>query len=668
LLRLALAGSVGALLVLVWRPSLGLAYAAVGLELVLGLLLVFGWPTFLLRGGLVVVLLDAIAVSLLVGGTGGARSLFFPLYLLAALGLARVSGPARAAFGGAALVAGYLVAVVARAPEALESPTVPFGAGLIALSCAAAALLGGESLAARREGRGLSEALEAERRYAAETEVLISRLGPLLAVLGLDGALRWAAEAARELTGAEYAHVALLDGDRHHTAVGGGLSTYPSWWHPEVQRLVAWSGRESGALRSREAVCGMSGLAAVPITYDGQKLGALVVGGGRLDAEGERALALLAAEVAPALRSAREAPGGRDPVTGLPNRSSLYRSLERELSQGAPLAVVVVGLDRLGDYGREHGAASGDALLREVGRRLGESSPNPVYHYGGGEFAVVLKGADEARSRGAGLNLRQTVSELAPDGASPLTASVGYATVGPGEERDPVSVVDAARGALARARSSPGGVSGPSTGAEEATIGGEAALSEAVSSLLRATEARAPDLGEHSRAVACLSRRVGLRMSLPQAEVEALVTAALLHDVGKIGLPDSILHKPCPLSAAEYDATKRHPQLGARILEPVRELSLALPAVRHHHERFDGGGYPDGLKGEEIPLLARIVAAVDAYDSMIRDRPYRGGVSGREALDELLRHAGTQFDPRVVGVLAELLREESVEARGGSAG
>src|SRR5215204_5560157 len=119
-----------------------------------------------------------------------------------------------------------------------------------------------------------------------------------------------------------------------------------------------------------------------------------------------------------------------------------------------------------------------------------------------------------------------------------------------------------------------------------------------------------------------LASFIGSKMSLPPEELDALALGALLHDLGKIGVPDQILQKPGRLTDEEYEVIKRHPVLGAEMLAPIEELALAAPVVRHHHERFDGRGYPDGLRGEDIPLAARVVSVADAFDSMISDRPY----------------------------------------------
>jgi putative nucleotidyltransferase with HDIG domain len=165
---------------------------------------------------------------------------------------------------------------------------------------------------------------------------------------------------------------------------------------------------------------------------------------------------------------------------------------------------------------------------------------------------------------------------------------------------------------------------------------------------------------EHALEVARLSRLVGMELGLNEDELEWLVHGALLHDLGKLGVANEILEKLGPLTEEEWALVKRHSEIGARMIEPLEILSRAVPVVRHHHERPDGTGYPDGLEGEEIPLGARIVAAVDAYDVMLRRRHYRPQryrpkSSPAEALKELWREAGRQFDVRVVEAMGRVL-------------
>ena len=171
---------------------------------------------------------------------------------------------------------------------------------------------------------------------------------------------------------------------------------------------------------------------------------------------------------------------------------------------------------------------------------------------------------------------------------------------------------------------------------------------------------------DHALQVARLSWLVGMELGLNEDELEWLVHGALLHDVGKIAVADEILEKLGPLTEEEWALIKLHPEVGARMIEPLESLSGALPVIRHHHERPDGRGYPEGLKGDEIPLGARIVAVVDAYDVMLRRsyRPERYGSknSPAEALKELWREADRQFDVGVVEAMGRLLGDPKVSS------
>jgi putative nucleotidyltransferase with HDIG domain len=161
---------------------------------------------------------------------------------------------------------------------------------------------------------------------------------------------------------------------------------------------------------------------------------------------------------------------------------------------------------------------------------------------------------------------------------------------------------------------------------------------------------------EHSKRVAAYARLLGRHLGLDEASLEQIFIGGLLHDVGKLGVGDETLHKSETLTSAEFDRVKLHPVLGAKILSAIPTFEHATLAVRHHHERYDGMGYPDGLVGEAIPLCARIVAVVDAYDSMTSNRPYRPAVSDGEALQGLAVSAGAHLDNTLLAAWAELVR------------
>src|SRR5215213_5661476 len=630
LIRVALAGAVALMLALAF-PGTGVPYLAAGLALLFGMFLIVGRPAILLQERLVRVFVDSA--------------------LVAALEIAWIETRPKVAVATAALVAGYPAAVAASGGiGALGSTPVLLRTGLIALFCVAVAFLGSEMQGSRKLASRLSSNLANQMDRVESDERLISRFGPVMKVLSLEGILGWTVEAAHTVGGGPYAHVAALKGNHHRTILEGDFDVCPSWWHPSIQRLVLQSCREGDTVRSEEEIHGIECFMAVPLgTGEDEKWGAVVVGGGEYGAEDERVLKLLAGGIGPALEEAGEAPGGLDQLTGLPNRASLHRVLRCELSYGRQLTVLAVQLPIV----RDHGLASGDALLQRIGRRLADGRQR-AFRYGD-EVFVVLSGLGESRARQAALALQQHVAEEAgrPDDP-PLTAAVGWVLA---EEGDEGSVLDAALRALERAKGRTERISGLPAGAQnpDPFVEGENQVLGIAWTLVEALEAKDPYIKEHLRAVSGLALRIGSEISLPGEQLEALTSGALLHDVGKIGIPDRILQKAGRLTEDEYAEIKRHPVLGVSILTPATGLASALPVVKHHHERFDGKGYPDGLRGEDIPLIARIVSVADAFDSMIRARPYGYGISRKAALREIEENAGTQFDPLIVRALLEIV-------------
>jgi HD-GYP domain-containing protein (c-di-GMP phosphodiesterase class II) len=651
LIRVALSGIVGLMLALAF-PGAGVAYVAPGLALLFGMFLIVGWPAILVRESLVRVFLDTALVGVLVAYTGGAGSPFFSLYFLAALGIAWIEARPKVAVATAALVVGYPAAVVAsEGIGALGSTPVALRTGLIALFCVAVAFLGSEMHGFRKLASRLSSNLANQIDRVESDELLISKFGPVMKVLSLEGILGWTVEAAHTVGGGPYAHVAALKGNHHRTILEGDSDVCPSWWHPSIQRLVLQSCREGDTVRSEEEIHGIDGFMAIPLgTGEDEKWGAVIVGGGEYGAEEERVLKLLAGGIGTALEDAGDAPGGLDQLTGLPNRASLHRVLRRELSNGRPLTVLAMQPTVVHDFG----LATRDAFLQRLGKKLADGRLH-AFRYGDEQFVVVLSGSGESRARQAALALQQHVSEEAgsPDNL-PLTAAVGWVFAETGDEG---SVLDAAMRALERAKGLPEGISGLPAGAQnpERFVEGETRVLGSAWTLVEALEAKDPYIKEHLRAVSGLALRIGSEISLPGEQMEALTSGALLHDVGKIGIPDRILQKSGSLTEDEYAEIKRHPVLGVSILTPATELASALPVVKHHHERFDGKGYPDGLRGEDIPLIARIVSVADAFDSMIRARPYGYGIARRAALREIEENSGTQFDPRIVRALLEVV-------------
>ena len=183
----------------------------------------------------------------------------------------------------------------------------------------------------------------------------------------------------------------------------------------------------------------------------------------------------------------------------------------------------------------------------------------------------------------------------------------------------------------------------------------EYAETNGLQALIAAVDARDAYTGEHSRGVVDLSVRVARALRLAGREVDEVEQVALLHDVGKVAVPDAVLQKPGPLTDPEFELVRNHPVVGARIVSSVAGLAHLAPAIRSGHERWDGGGYPDGLRGDEIPLPSRITFVCDAYDAMISERPYRAALRPKSACEEVRRNAGSQFCPNATAALLDVL-------------
>jgi putative nucleotidyltransferase with HDIG domain len=176
--------------------------------------------------------------------------------------------------------------------------------------------------------------------------------------------------------------------------------------------------------------------------------------------------------------------------------------------------------------------------------------------------------------------------------------------------------------------------------------------------MVKAVEAKDPYTKGHSENVAEYAVNLARYAQLPESEIEIIKYAALLHDVGKIGVAQEVLTKQAPLTDAEFELLKKHPVIGISILKDVRFLEKEIPLILHHHERIDGKGYPHGLKGREIPLGARMLAVIDAFEAMTAGRTYRKSISQQQAIQELINGKGTQFDSELVDIFIKMLAHE----------
>jgi HD-GYP domain-containing protein (c-di-GMP phosphodiesterase class II) len=246
------------------------------------------------------------------------------------------------------------------------------------------------------------------------------------------------------------------------------------------------------------------------------------------------------------------------------------------------------------------------------------------------------------------------MEDLDAGGVRGHSASVGVAALQ--HDQSPEALLAAAGSALEQSRAAGGGQAvvyeGQEDESEEVLASGHG---DVIAALASALGERDRYTGEHSESVVELTARVGATLALDGEEIARVRTAALLHDIGKVGVPDEILRKPGPLDNREWEIMRQHPVIGERIVRAIPGMGAIARIVRHEHERWDGGGYPDGLARGAIPIGARIILACDAYHAMTSDRPYRQALSHHEAMAELTANAGSQFDPNVVEALVGFL-------------
>ena len=340
-------------------------------------------------------------------------------------------------------------------------------------------------------------------------------------------------------------------------------------------------------------------------------------------------------EYAGMLRTSRHE-AASDALTGLSNRRSLIAELERRLAadEPEPAVLALFDLDGFKAYNDAFGHPAGDLLLRRLGARLAEIGGRDVaFRMGGDEFCILLPADGSADLVGRAQLALSESGEGFTVGASAGTVAL------PAEARtvsEALAIAD--RRMYAQKRG-----------------GRTSASNQSKDVLLRAVHERSPNLGAHGGEVAELAERTARHLGLEVDMVRAVRQGAELHDIGKLAIPDTILNKPGALDDAEWGFMRRHTLVGERILAAAPALVDVARLVRASHERWDGDGYPDGLAGAEIPLGARVIAVCDAWDAMVTDRPYRRAMPREEALAELERCAGTQFDPDVVEAFRAVL-------------
>jgi two-component system cell cycle response regulator len=327
-----------------------------------------------------------------------------------------------------------------------------------------------------------------------------------------------------------------------------------------------------------------------------------------------------------------------DALTGLGNRRALLSAVEPATAPGAqPGVLALFDLNGFKGYNDTFGHPAGDALLQRLGQRLNVAASalgGQAYRPGGDEFCVLFprdgrdpddlaqQASEGLREQGQGFSIDASWGTAVLDAASSSSEALGIADRAMYERK----------------------ATGRAGGAQQT-----------VDALLAVAGECYPDLGDHVRGVADTAEEIARHLALALQDVKSVRLGAQLHDIGKIAIPSRIINKPGPLDEQEWGFVRRHTIIGERILLAASDLRCVAPIVRSSHERWDGAGYPDQLAGDQIPIGARIVAACDAFDAMISDRPYSAPMTSGEALAEIQRCSGTQFDPAVVLALGAVM-------------
>jgi diguanylate cyclase (GGDEF)-like protein/putative nucleotidyltransferase with HDIG domain len=381
-----------------------------------------------------------------------------------------------------------------------------------------------------------------------------------------------------------------------------------------------------------------------------------------------------------------------DALTGLKNHRGFQERLSEEITkatqQDIPLSVVIFDVNNISQINRELGHAKGDEIIKVVSEKIKQNirSVDIAGRYGGDEIAVILPDLDNSEACYIAEYLNYSLSCCLIDDVGPVKVSIGIATY-PTCAKEQEKLLILAEQAMIISKNK-GYKNGMSTliNAQDINFWNEMALDsfaaviakrhsqlglnfeeelvkkfhndtnnsnnhmiDVVTSLAGAIDAKDPYTRGHSQSVSRYAESLARAVNLPESEVERIKLGALLHDVGKIGIPESVLKKPDKLEDDEWEIMKQHPVIGAKkVLEPIESLRDLIPMVKHHHEHWDGSGYPNNLKGEQIPFAARIVAIADSFHALISDRPYRKGLALDKALEILCIGAGIQWDKDLV--------------------
>ncbi|MBP2023652.1 diguanylate cyclase (GGDEF)-like protein [Clostridium punense] len=360
-----------------------------------------------------------------------------------------------------------------------------------------------------------------------------------------------------------------------------------------------------------------------------------------------------------------------DGLTGLYNHRYFHENLREKMilseKENQPISMIIMDIDYFKYYNDLYGHQKGDEALKRIGTLLKEIAreKDVVARYGGEEFSIILPNTDEAEVIRIGEHIRKKIEttyfegeENLPNGK--LTVSVGI-SVFPDKAKSDVELIKSADDALYRAKFFNKNrveiytsiLDELKQDIEEKHID----LVTSIKTLISVINAKDKYTYGHVERVVVYSRLLAEKLNLNEDDKKALIYGAYMHDIGKINISEDILNKKMPLNNEEWNILKQHSSNGVQIIRPVESLKYLSPLILHHHERYDGKGYPHNLKGEEIPYLARILTVVDSFDAMTSNRPYNKRKTYEEGIEELKKCSGTQFDPVIVQEFSKVILE-----------
>jgi diguanylate cyclase (GGDEF)-like protein/putative nucleotidyltransferase with HDIG domain len=563
-----------------------------------------------------------------------------------------------------------------------------------------------ESIAAQVAASMEKEYFHEQLREQDKEITLINRLTTIItSSVSIQGIFDGFAQELKEVVDVDWAAIALIDGDELCISALSGSIVSP--WQRGERIPLKGTGtecvyRERKSLYEADLVRyhrfwtgehylqqGIRSIVYLPLSIKEQGIGSLVLASLKPNAYSHRQIRLLeqvALQIATPIENAQlyaqaEQRSRIDELTGLFNRRHFEERLKEEIGRhsryGNVFSMLLLDLDNFKTYNDIYGHPAGDILLSQIGKIIKGSvrDADQAFRYGGDEFAVILPQAAMDDAYVVAERVRVQIAREMEEKEMAVTCSIGVASY-PADGVISGELVTVADTALYYAKRTGGNrvylsskvLSEPLDAA--GTYARHNGLS-AIYALVSTVEAKDPYTYGHSRKVNTYAVALAEAVGLSPEEVSRVSTAALLHDIGKIGVPDKVLNKKGKLTKEEWEAIKSHPRLGATIVGNIPNLAPCVSTILHHHEKWDGSGYPEGLKGEQISIEARILAIADSFEAMSAARPYRPALCAEKVITELRRGAGSQFDPRLVEVFIGIIEAglpEKVKAGQDSSG